>query len=327
MNLVTGATGFIGSHIVRHLVERGEKVRAIRRKNSDCSLLKDVEGHFEWVEADVLDIPSLEDAMHGVQTVYHSAAIISFSPKGHSQMMKVNIEGTANVVNCALAFGVERLLHVSSISVFGRYQMSGVITEERKWKKHPDNTAYAISKHLSNREVWRGIQEGLPAVLVCPSTVLGFGDWNRGSCRIFKNIYDGLSFAPPGKMGFVAVKDVARASIELLQAEHFGEQYIINAENLRFNEVFARVAKGFGLEPPSRTITPFMAGVAWRLHKLKSLLTNQEPLVTRETARYTQWDYTYSNQKLLNHLPAFSFQSIDVCIEESCKQYMAKHNT
>lgn len=322
MNLVTGATGFVGSYIVRYLVSKGEKVRAMKRSSSNTSLLKDIEGQFEWVMGDVTDIPSLRQAMEGVSHVYHSAAMISFVPSEAKKMHKINIEGTANVVNVCLGNEVQKLIHVSSVSAFGRYEIKEPISEATKWKDHPDNTQYAISKFRSEMEVRRGMEEGLSAVIVNPSTILGFGDWKHGSSQIFKNVYDGISFYPKGINGFVAVEDVAEICVRLMESEISQEQYIVSAENKSFQEIFESIANSFKVKPPSKTVSPLMASLGWRFYWLKSKLLGQQPLVTKETMRYTASTYKYVNDKITVALD-FKFQSIDSAISVACEKYAA----
>lgn len=327
MNLVTGATGFVGSYIVRQLIGAGEKVRALKRHKSNTKLLEDVEGRFEWFEGDVLDVTSLKEAMVGVTKVYHSAAMISFVSSEASRMHKVNIEGTANVVNACIDAKIVKLLHVSSVSAFGRYEIKGPIDEKTVWKEHDENTQYAISKFRSELEIWRGKEEGLNTVIVNPSTILGYGDWHNGSSQIFKNVYDGISFYPTGLNGFVAVEDVARACIVLMESDLVGEQFIVSAENLTFKEVFFKIADAFGVSRPSKPVSPFLAAIGWRFYWLKSKILGQQPLVTQETTVYTSRDYNYINEKLKKAL-GFEYQDLDIAIKKACAKYTSvKHSS
>lgn len=130
--LVTGGTGFLGAYVLKNLVERGLPVRAIRRSPKlpffiEPHILQQV----EWVDGDVLDVVSTDDAMKGVDAVVHSAAIVSFAKHNRAAMYQVNVEGTANVVNLALENGVRRLLHVSSVAALGRTTESKMVDEEK----------------------------------------------------------------------------------------------------------------------------------------------------------------------------------------------------
>src|SRR6185295_8650851 len=176
--LVTGGTGFLGMQLLRELVKRGEKVRAIKRSGSTSFLEEEFTRQIEWVEGDVLHIPALEEAMSDCEKVYHCAAVVSFLPKDHERIMKVNVEGTANVVNVALEKKIKKLVHVSSVAAIGSSRNDEVVNESTEWES--GNSNYALSKFLGEREVWRGIAEGLNAVIVNPSLIIGAGNWNEG---------------------------------------------------------------------------------------------------------------------------------------------------
>lgn len=318
--LVTGATGFVGAEIVKQLIAENKSVRALKRASSNTHLLKDYEGQFEWVNGDVNDIPSLEKAFEGITHVYHSAAMISFDPAQKYKMYKVNIEGTANMVNVALAKGIEKFLQVSSVSAFGRYDIKHPINEETKWVEHDENTNYAIAKHRSELEVWRAYEEGLNMVITNPATILGFGDWTQGSSQIFKNVYDEISFYPTGVNGFVSVEDVAKSCIQLMESDISGERFIISAENLSFKELFEMIAEGFGKPAPKRPLSPFIRAIGWRFYWLKSKLLGQQPLVTKETTVYTSRNYIYENDKIKQALN-FEFEAISDVVKRTCKLY------
>jgi len=318
--LVTGATGFVGAEIVKQLVNQGKSVKALKRKTSNTQFLKDYEGSFEWVMGDVNDIPSLESAFEDVDYVYHSAAMISFDPAQKHKMFKVNIEGTANMVNISLENGIKKFLQVSSVSAFGRYDIKHPINEETKWFEHDENTNYAIAKNRSELEVWRAKEEGLNMVIVNPATILGFGDWMQGSSQIFKNVYDEISFYPTGINGFVGLEDVAKACIQLMDSDINGERFIISAENLAFKELFEMIANGFGTKVPSKPISPFLRAIGWRFYWIKSKLLGQQPLVTKETTLYTSRDYIYKNDKIRRALD-FEFECIKEVVQRTCKKY------
>ena len=206
--LVTGATGFVGSYLIRSLLQKGMRVRALRRKNSRLDLLAGVADKVEWIQADVTDTGALEDAFEGVTHVCHCAAIVSFHPKDADKMLKVNVEGTANIVNLCLDFGVKKLVYVSSIAALGRATNRPHLDESCKWVESKDNSRYAISKYGAEMEVHRGIAEGLSVAIVSPSVIVGSQYWDEGMAGFFKKIDQGLKFCPSGGSGFVDVRDV-----------------------------------------------------------------------------------------------------------------------
>src|SRR4026208_855111 len=202
--LVTGGNGFLGSYIIKELIEKSFSVRAIRRGSKlPFYIPEEILNKVQWIEGDILDVVSLEEAMDNIDTVIHSAAVVSFVKKDREQMYRVNVEGTANVVNIALEKNVRRFIYVSSVAALGRTATGGTVNEEKKWEASKTNTHYGKSKHNGELEVWRGISEGLNGVILNPSTILGFGDWNSSSCAIFKKIYDEFNWYTPGINGFV----------------------------------------------------------------------------------------------------------------------------
>lgn len=319
--LVTGGTGFIGSYLLRLLLQRGYRVRAIRRSSSRMDLVSDLTDRVEWIETDVTDILGLEDAFEGVTHVFHCAAMVSFHPRDVSRMMHINVEGTANIVNFSLHNQVQKLVHVSSIAAIGRTKGRPHLDEQAKWVQSKANTNYAISKYLSEQEVWRGHIEGLPVAIVNPSIVLGSGFWNEGSARFFKQVYEGLKFSPVGHSGFVDVRDVAQCMLLLMESDISGERYILNAENIGYKSFFEKIARAIDKKPPSITVTPLLAEIAWRVEWLKEKLLGAEPVVTKESARSSVSSYSYANQKSLS-IPGFSYRSLDQTIDETARQFL-----
>ena len=323
MVLVTGGTGFIGGYIIKELVEKGYKVRAIRRSNKlPFFIPQNILDKVEWMPGDVLDIIAMDEAMHGVDQVIHAAAVISFFKKERNHLYNVNIDGTTNVVNLCLEHGIKKLVHVSSISALGRTATGERVSEDKKWEEGKLNSHYGITKHRSEMEVWRGIAEGLNAVIINPSTVIGFGDWHNGSCAIFKNIYKSFPWYTNGVNGFVDVEDVAKTAVLLMESGINEERFIINNENWEFGKVFNSIADGFGKKHPKWEATAFLSQVAWRLEKVKSLLTGSKPLVTKETATIALSKTYWQNDKILKALPGFSFTPIAQSIDKNCKKYI-----
>jgi len=276
----------------------------------------------EWVDGDVLDVVALQEAMEGVSYVIHSAAIVSFVKRDRRDMYQTNIDGTANVVNMALEAGVKKLVHISSVAALGRTAGGGHVNEEKKWEKSKINTNYAKSKHQSELEVWRGIGEGLDAVILNPSTILGFGDWNSSSCVIFKNVYEGFKWFSPGINGFVDVEDVARVAVIMMENEISGERFIVNGDTWSFKKLQDTIASAFYVKGPKRQTTPFLMGVAWRLEKFKSVFTGKRPLLTKESARIAQSKTWFENDKLLAALPGFRFTPLGESIKKACEKYL-----
>jgi nucleoside-diphosphate-sugar epimerase len=327
MVLVTGGTGFLGSYIIKQLVEKGYAVRAIRRSNKPDSyrvpfwIPSAIFDQVEWVDGDVLDVVALEDAMKGVDTIIHAAAIVSFVKKGRKEMYHVNVEGTANVVNIALEKNVRRLIHISSVAALGRTTHGGHVNEEKKWEESKANTHYGKSKFKAELQVWRGISEGLEAVILNPSTILGYGDWNGSSCAIFKNVYKGFKWYTPGINGFVDVEDVAKATILLMESTINEQRFIINGDSWPFKKLQDTIADAFGKKRPSKPTTPFLLAIAWRIEKLKSLFTGKKPLLTKESARVAQSQTWFENDKILKTLPGFSFAPLEETIKKACYKY------
>jgi dihydroflavonol-4-reductase len=325
MVLVTGGTGFLGSYIIKQLIEKGYAVRAIRRSSKLPDWISPaIFNKVEWVDGDVLDVVSLEDAMEGVDIVIHSAAVVSFIKKDRANMYQVNVEGTANVVNIALEKNVKRLVHISSVAALGRTANGGHVNEEKKWEESNVNTHYAISKFKAELHVWRGMSEGLDAVILNPSTILGYGDWHSSSCAIFKQIHTGFKWYTSGINGFVHVEDVAKASILLMESDITEQRFIVSGDSWPFKKLQDTIADGFGKTKPSRYATPFLLAVAWRIEKLKSLFSGKKPVLTKESARVAQSQTWFENDKLLKALPGFSFTPLEETIREACKKYADK---
>lgn len=321
--LITGGTGFLGSYIIKQLVERGYGVRAIRRSTKlPFWIPQNIFNKVEWVDGDVLDVVSLEDAMEDVDTVIHSAAIVSFNKRDRSEMYQVNVEGTANVVNIALEKKVKKLVHVSSVAAIGRNASGGSVNEEKKWEDSKINTHYARSKFKAELHVWRGMSEGLDAVIVNPSTILGYGDWHSSSCAIFKQVYDGFKWYTAGTNGFVDVEDTAEAIVLLMERDINSQRFIINAETWPFQKLQNTIAGALNKKEPYRKATPILLAAAWRLEKIKSFFTGKKPLLTRESARIAKSSTRFENDKILKALPEFSFTPLEKTIQKSCEKYV-----
>jgi nucleoside-diphosphate-sugar epimerase len=320
---VTGGTGFLGAYITKNLVGKGYTVRALRRSSSTIPFFipASIWNKIEWIEGDVLDVVALQEGMKGADAVVHSAAIVSFLKHNRDEIYKVNIDGTANVVNVALEEGVKRILHVSSVAALGRTTNAATVSEEKKWEDNKNNTHYAITKHEAEMQVWRGFAEGLEGVIINPSTILGFGNWHQSSCAIFKNAYKEFPWYTKGVNGFVGVEDTAEAAVRLLLSDINEQRFIVNAENRSFQWLFTTIAEGFGKKPPHRHASKTMGELAWRMEALKGTLTGSKPLLSKETAKVAHSHTSFDNSALLKALPGFQFTPLEQVIKKACAQY------
>ena len=323
MIFVTGGTGFLGSYILKNLVEKGLPVRALRRSSKlPFFIPASIFDQVEWVNGDVLDVVSLREAMQDVTGVIHAAALVSYQPSDRKRLYQVNVEGTANVVNAAIERGVARFVHISSIAALGRSGKAEKITEERQWEDNKSNTQYGITKHLAELEVWRGLAEGLHGVILNPSMILGFGDWTQSSGALFKSVYEEFPFYTTGINGFVGVENVAEVAVQMLQSDLHQKRFIVNAENWRFQEMFNAIADGFNVKRPRWRATPFMGELAWRSARLKAFFIGQKPVLSKETARVAQSISEFDNGALLQALPQFSFTPLAQVIKDACTKYL-----
>jgi dihydroflavonol-4-reductase len=308
--LLTGGTGLLGSQVLRLLHARGYAVRALRRPDSRMALVIDVASNTEWYECDVTDAIGLEDAFDGITHVVHCAAMVSFHPRDVRRMMQVNVEGTANLVNLAMDFGVQRFIHTSSIAALGRAKNNSHLDESAKWETSKFNSQYAISKYLGEQEVWRAHAEGLTIAIANPAMVIGPGFWTENTARFFQQIQDGLRFCPIGATGFVDVHDVATFLVQLLESDINGERYVLSGENMTYRAFFDQVARALNVKAPDIAVQPWLAEIAWRVEWLKEKLLGSQPMVTRESARSSVSRFTYGNQKSLATFPAFQYTPI-----------------
>ena len=328
---VTGATGLVGSRLLYDLLQRGIRVKALKRPQSNTlQVLKtfglytdDAEALFqkiEWTDGELLDFRSMSEAVDGCIQVFHTAAIVSFNHADREEMMRINVNGTANIVNVCLENNVP-LCHVSSIGALGRTEPGMSITETDLWQTDKGRSAYAYSKFKSEMEVWRGIAEGLPAVIVNPSVILGPGDWSKGSSKFFPQVYRGMRFYTPGITGFVDVRDVSRCMMMLTEQERFGERYILTAGDMSYRDLFNMIADGFNMKRPTIAAKPWMLKAVCNFSWLAGKLTGKNPALTKETARSAFQQIFYSNEKIRKTL-GFEFTPLEKSIEACCRYFL-----
>jgi nucleoside-diphosphate-sugar epimerase len=331
MILVTGGTGLVGSHLLYHLALENDVIKAIHRTNSDLNAVKNVFRYYtddiepliqkiEWEEADITDIFTLEKVFKNVTEVYHAAAMVSFDPKDYKAMRKINIEGTSNIVNFCIDFGIKKLCFVSSVAAIEKSFNNKFIDENEPWNSEMNNYGYAITKYGAEMEVWRGAQEGIPCVIVNPGVILGEGFWHNGSGALFSKIDKGLRFYSEGVTGFVGVKDVVNVMIQLMKSNILNERFILVSENKSFKDVFFLIADNLYKKRPSIKVTEFMSAIGWRLEKIRSILTRRAPLLTAHTAKSIHKKHYYSSDKAKKALH-YDFELIADTVKRVCKFY------
>lgn len=331
MILVTGGTGLVGSHLLYELLNSGEKVKVLIRKESKPDFIKKVfswysdEGRkyfdeINWVNGNLLDIFSIEDALKDVDKIYNCAAMVSLKPEEKDMIMKTNIVGTANLVNAALHKGIDKICHVSSIAALGKTLNSSVITEKSNWINTGKKSVYGLSKYLGEQEVWRGIEEGLDAVIVNPSFIIGPGNWNNGSAKIFQTVWDGMPFYPDGCNGYVDVKDVSKVMIRLMNSGIKNERFIISAGNIPYKDLLIMIANNLGKKPPSIKINPLLGKIGWRLDRLISVF-GLKTSIQKEVIGFIFSKKNYSNDKIKKAIN-YSFIPIEKSIEQTAEIFI-----
>ena len=313
----------LGAALIETLLEQGKKVKAIYNKTA---LQQFSNENLVQVQCDILDVIRLEEIMQGIDQVYHCAGLVSFNKKDVEQLYRINVEGTANMVDAAINAGVKKMLHVSSVAALGRIRPGEIINEKMQWTPETSNSRYGQSKHMGEMEVWRGIAEGLDAVIVNPTIILGPGNWNEGSTAIFKSAYDEFPWYTTGTTGFVDVRDVVNAMTLLMDSEVTAEKFVVSGHNETYQTIFNAIADSFNKKRPHKKVTPFLASVVSILEAIKSKFTGKAPLVTRETAATAMATANFDNSKLLQFLPGFQYHTLSQTIEYSCGALQQKLN-
>jgi len=328
MILVTGGTGLVGVHLLYHLAKTGSEIRAIYRTEEKIIGVKKIFSTYTddpslftkitWLKADITDVPAMIPAFVGVEKVYHCAAFISFNSKDYIKMRKVNIHGTAIIVNLSIDAKIKKLCFVSSIACIGNSIQGNLITEENEWNKELDNSGYAITKFGAETEVWRASQEGVDVVVVNPGIILGSGFWSTGSGKIFSSVSKGLRYYSEGVTGFVGVKDVVKAMVLLMDSEVKNERFILVSQNKSYKEILFSIADALGKTRPSYKVRPWQTGLFWCISKILSLFIKKSPTISKYAVRSLHGVSKYSSKKICNTLD-FKFTKITEVINDACK--------
>lgn len=332
MNLVTGATGIIGSHVVLELLKRGQPVTACRQPGSDLSKIKKLFAYYDvnnltlfqkikWVEVDILDVFSIEEALEGVSNVYHCAGFVSFLKTDRKKLMAINETGTANVVTACQTKKISALCHVSSIGAINNLDHTDTLHEGVFWKTSGQESDYAISKYNGERQVWRGIEEGLNAVVVNPGVVLSPGFWEQSSSKLFDTCYKGTRFYTSGITAYVAAQDVARIMAELLEKRHFGERYVIVEGNYSFQHILGSIHRGLGRKEPSVNAGRWLLQLGKFFEGIAVFFTGKEQRITSALIHSAFRQQKFRNDKVVKTLN-YHFKSVDETISEICQNYL-----
>ncbi len=334
MILVTGGTGLVGSHLLFRLAEKGGALRAIYRDPNKLEKVRRVFSYYssnwqqlfdsiQWVEADITDIPSLEKAFDRITQVYHCAALISFDPNDLRKLLKANEYGTANIVNMCISKRIDKLCYASSIAAIGKSIKNSKVNENNEWRSD-SAVPYALSKHLAEMEVWRGTQEGIPAVIINPGVILGPGFWTSGSGKLFQAAAKGSKYYPPGGTGFVPVDDVVQLMMMAMESDVENERFISVSDNLSYLEVLSKIATAIGRPGPKIELK------FWQLRGLRMLdwfwnaISGKGRKLSRIQIDGLRRRAYYDNSKAKNHFE-FSYQSLDQCIEFSSQKFVEEN--
>jgi nucleoside-diphosphate-sugar epimerase len=260
----------------------------------------------EWFEGDILDIFLLENALEDITTVYHCAALVSYSRKDEKKLFETNEEGTKNLVNLCLTAGVKNLCHISSVAALG-VEKEGPTTEKNHWQLAEKRSNYGLTKYLAEREVWRGGAEGLNIMVVNPSIILGPAKANQSSGQLLHLLKNGSAFYPTGGVGLVDVRDVSRICLEGMNQKIYGERFLLNAENLRYRDLLNKGFEAFRGKKPKYQLPDILLEVGWRVGSFLSLFGVNS--LTKETAKSAQRVARYDSSKAQKQ---FGFRFIPV---------------
>lgn len=321
--LLTGATGFLGSYVLRFLISSGyRRIICIKRDSSDLSLIQDVQEDVEWINCDITDSISLEEVVSQVQVIIHVAAYVSLSNKNRNKVMQVNTQATASLVDLSLYHNIKKFVFVSSVSAFGMSEQNGLIDEKTEWKDSPVNNVYSISKQLAEREIQRGIAEGLHGVIINPSMIIGAGIWDSSTVAIFKMVYKGLPFYPSGSVGVVDVRDVAKMILILLERDDVcGENFIASSENWTHKKMITQLSGLFDKKSPTKEMSPTIVRLGSWFASVSSLFIGENSVLNAESIKVSQYSFLFDNSKSIDKL-GFQYIPVIKSLQDTAKVFL-----
>lgn len=328
---VTGGTGLIGSHLVAELLKRGCRVkllvRDMRRVGQLHKTLSRMEadsyfGRIEFYETELNNPHTLAAALTDMEVVFHCAALVTFDPERADEVVLVNTEITTHVVNACLQCGVGLMVHISSIATLGSCRLGQRAIDETCILNNPvGRSPYSVSKIYAENAVQRGMVEGLRAVIVNPSVVIGEGDLNSSSSRLVAYAMHRRVFYTKGVKGYVDVRDVARAAVRLAETpQAVGKRFIVSAENLTFGTLFSMAARISDHWPP---LIPLGRRVLTGIYKVEKLLNKwfgRRPILS-EALIANACDMSYYDNSRMKNLLNFTYTPIRETLERVIRYY------
>ena len=326
MIAITGASGLLGKFIASKFISEGEKIVGLTRSKSKTLESGHLQDNISWREVNILDPISLNESLKDVHTVIHAAALVSFNQRRTKKIFDTNATGTKNVVDACLAVGVKKLIHISSVAALGRQKGMHLVNEGSTWVNNAIRSDYALSKYQAELEVYRGYEEGLHVSIVNPSVILAPSDWNSSSSQIFKYIWNENRFYTDGTLNFVDARDVANMVSVLCTNDFNGERFIANANHISFKNIFNEIAKRFNKKSPTIKVNPPVTDIMAFLEGIRSFLTNEEPIITKQTVQMAGESFYYDNKKAVEKLK-ISFQTLEETLDFCCNHYLQKNTT
>lgn len=332
---VTGATGFLGAHLVCALLQKGYRVEALKRPQSTLNEFENISGlyfghdqslvvkNLKWIEGDITENENLLEYLAKDQIVFHCAGLVSFKKSDREKLFKINIIGTENIVNACIEKECKKLVYVSSTAAVGQAEENLLTDESHQWEEKDEPSNYSISKYYAELEVWRGIEEGLDAVIVNPSLIIGPCNWEKVTGRFFINGSKNFPFYTTGSNAFVYVNDVVKAMILLAEGNITAQRFLLISENLSLRDFMNKIADAFGKKKPFIKVNSWTVNLAWRWFGLVSFISGTDGLITKESAKSSLKSVRYSNQKIKEAL-GFEFVPIETAIKETVEFYKSQ---
>jgi dihydroflavonol-4-reductase len=322
ISLVTGASGFIGSHVAKRLVAKGNHVRVLTRPTSRLEAIIDVD--VERVTGDLRDPSSLGSALKGVQRVFHVAADYRLWASNPREIYQTNVDGTRNLLAAARRAGVERFVYTSTVgTVAAPGVLSGLPNEETVAGLHQMIGHYKRSKFLAEQEALQAACEALPVVIVNPTTPVGPGDWKpTPTGRMIVDFLNGRTPAyVDSGLNIVAVDDVAEGHWLAAERGKVGERYLLGGDNLTLQEIFGILARVSGRRAPNWKIPHGLAFAAGCAEAVISRIIRREPRIPLDGVRMARHKMFVDCSKAIREL-GFSPGPADAALERAAQWYL-----